>query len=211
MYVNTTHSPDFDSLSAAASAALAISITSAHRVDGDSSLSACLAELERLPQWRDDSGAWRSGLSAFLNPFRSASDEELARRSPALSWLLRVCHSVEDACAPTWGAETRHRSLLQAGMYTGILARLVHDEEEANKRLLAALTGRAKHAAAARHKDHKADKEHVREWLGKNRQQYSSDAKRIDAIIATKEVSAARATIQKWVTQWNGEQRQQRS
>jgi len=96
-------------------------------------------------------------------------------------------------------------------MYTGILARLVHDEEEANKRLLAALTGRAKHAAAARHKDHKADKEHVREWLGKNRQQYSSDAKRIDAIIATKEVSAARATIQKWVTQWNGEQRQQRS
>ena len=62
-----------------------------------------------------------------------------------------------------------------------------------------------------RHKDNREDKAHVFRWLAEHRKEYKSDEDRADAIIATKQVSAKRSTVRRWITEWNRAEREKRT
>lgn len=194
------------SLGAAASAALAIAINGARGAAPGSVPSDFLGALESLPAWRDDPRQWRANLHMALQPHRLPSDEDLASRSEVMAFLLRVCsyaltvvNSSDDA--------TRHRNLLQASLFAGALWRMAHTSGDADALAKAAITANSIKAANARHKDNRADRAHVWKWLAEHRQEYSSDEKRADAIVAGKEVSVQRSTILRWIREYNREQK----
>ena len=117
--------------------------------------------------------------------------------------LREASHNALQAANAKVGCRFRLDALLQAGIATGALAMLVGPYGlEASFR-----AQQAKRAAYASHKDDRADRAHVWDWLQKNRGRYRTDVERVDAIMAGKEVLAQRSTVARWVTEWNREQR----
>jgi len=115
-----------DLLSATAAAAFEIARNAARKIDNDPGLAEWLHELESLPAWRDDPRQWLVQLRNVRGKYRLPSEAEIANRTPAQAAFNRVCWNVETAAVTGNSAATRHRELLQAGIFSGLLLAAAH-------------------------------------------------------------------------------------
>lgn len=120
---------DKDSLSVSAVAALSVAVGAAKRIKDDSGLAAWVAELENLPVWRDSPAEWLQQLARMRHPYKLPSPDALATRTDAQRALNRVCLHVEGAANPNTGTATRHRELVTAGIFSGLLGGLAYANE----------------------------------------------------------------------------------
>lgn len=141
-----------DSLAAAASVALQLAVQSARRAAPGAVPARLLEALERLPAASASVAGWLAELRTTAQPYALPSDSEAATRSEALTYLLRVMTHAEAAASEAWEATTRHRNLLQAGIFAGVLARLVHDEASIDARIEAVVSEKASKASKSRAK-----------------------------------------------------------
>lgn len=144
----------------------------------------------------------------FLAKFADLTDSPWVTPSPDFESL---CVDEASRCAllaanPGIGRNARIDALHWCGVATGALA-MLSSPDLLRQRFQKA---HARQAANVRHKDDRADRVHVWKWLAEHRHQYRTDAERVDAIMGSKQVSKARTTIQRWVTEWNREQREKR-
>lgn len=114
---------DEDSLGAAAAAALAAAINAAKRIKNDDGLAARIAELEGLPSWRGSPNKWLEILARTRIRHRAESAKDFEAKSLAEKAFNRVCWNVEVAGNSGNPIETRHRELLSAGIFCGLLFR----------------------------------------------------------------------------------------
>ncbi|MBW8075206.1 MULTISPECIES: hypothetical protein [Metallibacterium] len=136
-----------------------------------------------------------AGLTASLDSATSPDFVGLCLREASQNALLAASAEVR--------RQLRLDALQYSGMATGALAMLVNPAG-----MEACFRARqAKRAADVRHKDNRADRAHVGQWLQENRGRYNTDVERVNAIMAGNEVSAKRSTVARWVTEWNREQR----
>jgi len=163
----------------------------------------------------------KTGIEGFLDLLRHDVDSQFESwwtdsrtENSALNdvfFVLQGSRNVFLAADSTAGLRFRLDALIFSGTAAGYLAGRAGEQSQLAASVKVGvneeISRRAKKAAAASHKDHKADREHVRQWLVQNRASYATDVARIDAIVGGKEVNSARSTIQRWVSEWNRDQK----
>jgi len=202
---NASLPDDADFLAAAAVAALAIALTAAKKIDGDEMLSAWIREIEELPSWRHDADAWTRGLWSINEKYKLPDTAELQRRTIEQSLFNRVRQCSLDAISST-DQRARHFHLSMASIAAGSLLSIAvgaKSQADMDAAMEAARSVLGKQAADGHHKDNRADKRAVFDWLDINREQHKSLESCADAIVAEHLVSAARKTIRTWATEWN--------
>jgi hypothetical protein len=189
--------------------------------EGAALTEAALIAIRRLANETRDAGEgtevgkWRRALLALMSG--SKSRREFLGKFAALTasldsatppdflglCLREASHNALLAASAEVGRQLRLDALQYSGMATGALAMLSHpDLLEARFR-----AKQARRAADVRHKDNRADRAHVWEWLRENRDRYQTDVERVNAIMEGREVSTKPSTLRRWVTEWNREQK----
>jgi hypothetical protein len=143
---------DEDSLAGAAVVALAVAVAAAKKIKDDAPLARWVQEIETLPAWRDSPATWRQAFLRLRAPHRLPTDSELKRRTMAQTFFNRVCFVVGDATQPGLEMQARHRQLMQAGMFAGVLFSLSDSTEKIDAAIKAAVAERAAHANSKRRK-----------------------------------------------------------
>jgi hypothetical protein len=146
---------DADFLAASAVAALAIAVTAAERVKGDSTLAAWVREVGELPSWRDNAREWVRGLRALQKKYNLPSEDELSGRTIQQSLFSRVRSSALGA-ASSGDLRARHFHLSMASIAAGSLFGVSHgigaQATDIETAVQAALSQQAAKATASRKK-----------------------------------------------------------
>jgi len=165
-----------------------------------------------IGQWRRDYDSLAKSSASraeFLERFVLLTDsfDSTAHVDLPLLCLIEASKNAAMAAYNEFSRELRLDAFRDAGIAIGALAILLNPAEiESELR-----RNQSRRLTDARHKDHRADRAHVWQWLEKNRAAYGSDSARADAIIESNQVSLKRSTIARLITEWNREQRNKKA
>lgn len=108
----------------------------------------------------------------------------------ALSWAVHALRASTEESAARESLKVANRLF---GISLGI---------QVSRQTLAPLSNFSASGAEARHKDNRANRDHVLAWCDKNINDYPTMEKAAMAVYEAREVSAEFKTIRKWMTEW---------